>query len=224
MPRPIIRKGSKCGPVEVKSITKVGKFERSVVLMNEKQKTTFIKRIESICRGSMEYKAYIAYLREFMDMSECSFYKGVNNKYKKKISIEIHHEPFTLYDIVNVVVDKWLKEDWNLNPYLIAEEVMKLHYMNLVGLIPLSITVHQLVHDGKLFVPLQDVKGDFVNFVKQYDKYISPDIKSKLNNKLLLSKEVVNTSILEKKFIYLQVDGWELPSLVPRNITEESDI
>ena len=44
MPRPIIRKGAKFDPVEVKSITKVGKFERSIVIMNDKQKITLLSR------------------------------------------------------------------------------------------------------------------------------------------------------------------------------------
>lgn len=222
MPRPIIRKGAKFDPVEVKSITKVGKFERSIVIMNDKQKVAFIKRLETIVRTSMEYKDYIKYLREFINMEECSFYKNVTNKYSKKISIEIHHEPFTLFDICDVILSKWLKKDWNLDPYLMAEEVMKLHYMNLVGLVPLSITVHQLVHDGKLFVPLQNVKGDFNDFIRLYEEFMSPELKSKIKAKKILSEEVVDTSVLDKKFIYLKVEGWELPSIVSEDL-EESD-
>lgn len=170
----------------------------------------------------MEYKDYIKYLREFINMEECSFYKNVTNKYSKKISIEIHHEPFTLFDICDVILSKWLKKDWNLDPYLMAEEVMKLHYMNLVGLVPLSITVHQLVHDGKLFVPLQNVKGDFNDFIRLYEGFMSPELKSKIKAKKILSEEVVDTSVLDKKFIYLKVEGWELPSIVSEDL-EESD-
>lgn len=188
-------------------------IERNIVLMSEKDKIKLIKTIERIVRSSQEYKHFIAFLRKEVDMTMCSFFNNISNKDSKKVSIEIHHEPFTLFDITQIVLEKWIAENKKINPILIAEEVMKLHYQNKVGLIPLSITVHELVHSGKLFIPLQNVYGDFISFFEEYEPYISNDLKDILQIKLKMSKELENMdmSILEKKYVYLEIDGMTFP-------------
>lgn len=190
--------------------------DRYIVVMSDKDKITLIKQIETIIRRSLEYKEYIKFLKDEIDMSQCSFFNNVTNKNGRRISIEIHHEPFTLFDIVNIVVNKWIDDDMDLNPLIIAEEVMKLHYQNKVGLIPLSVTVHQLVHDGKLCVPLQNVYGNYINFVEEYGNYIGESLKTVLHTKLTMSKELeyLDVSVLEKKYTYLEVDGFTLPQLI----------
>lgn len=200
--------------IETRKITDVPPIKRSVVVMTDKDKVKLIRKIEQIVRSSMEYKQYVAYLKKEIDMTMCSFFTGISNKESKKVSIEIHHEPFTLFDITQIVLEKWIAESKELNPILIAEEVMKLHYQNKVGLIPISVTVHALVHMGKIFIPLQNVYGDFISFLEEYDPYISDDLKSILEKKLQMSKDVDNLqdlSILEKKYIYLEVDGMSFP-------------
>ena len=93
---------------------------------------------------------------------------------------------------------------------------MGLHYKNQVGLVPLSITVHQLVHDGKIFIPLQNVYGNYLDFIEEYGAYISDNTQNILQTKLRMSKEIINpdTSILEKKYVYLNVDGFSLPQVI----------
>jgi hypothetical protein len=199
--------------IERRKIQEVPPIERNIILMSEKDKIKLIKTIERIVRSSQEYKQYIAFLRKEVDMTMCSFFNNISNKESKKVSIEIHHEPFTLFDITQIVLEKWIAENKKVNPILIAEEVMKLHYQNKVGLIPLSITVHELVHSGKLFIPLQNVYGDFISFFEEYEPYISNDLKDILQIKLKMSKELENLdmSILEKKYVYLEIDGMTFP-------------
>lgn len=199
--------------IERRKIQEVPPIERNIVLMSEKDKIKLIKTIERIVRSSQEYKQYIAFLRKEVDMTMCSFFTNISNKDSRKVSIEIHHEPFTLFDIAQIVLEKWIAENKKINPILIAEEVMKLHYQNKVGLIPLSITVHELVHSGKLFIPLQNVYGDFISFFEEYEPYISNDLKDILQIKLKMSKELENLdmSILEKKYVYLEIDGMTFP-------------
>jgi hypothetical protein len=201
---------------EIFKIKDIPKMFYSVVLLNEKDKIKFIKTIESLVRSSQEYKQYIDYLKNQIDMTKCSFFHNINNKDFRGVSIEIHHEPFTLFDITQIVLNKWQEEDKELNPLLIAEDIMKIHYSNMVGLIPLSLTVHQLVHDGKLFIPLQCVFGGFITFLEEYEKYISQDLKDMLECKLQMSKDVQSQdmSILEKKYIYLEVDGMSFPQII----------
>lgn len=191
--------------------------EKTYVVMNDKDKLMLIKAVERIVRQSMEYKQYIQFLRTEINMTECTFFSNVGTKNNSSVSIEIHHEPFTLFDIVNVIVDKYIESDMDLNPLMIADETMKLHYRDMVGLIPLSVTVHQLVHKGQLFIPLQNVYGDYAKFVEEYGPFISDHIANILQTKLRISREVQNDlSILEKKYVYLDVDGFSLPQPITK--------
>lgn len=199
------------------NIPKVVKVKMEYIVMSDKDKIRLIKDVERIVRRSIEYKQYIKFLKDEIDMSECAFFQNINNKTPNSgVSIEIHHEPMTLFDIVNIVVDKWIDLDMDINPLLISEEVMSLHYKNQVGLVPLSATVHQLVHDGKIFIPLQNVYGDYLSFIEEYGAYINDNTMNLLQTKLSMSKEIEDpdTSILEKKYVYLDVDGFMLPQLI----------
>ena len=202
--------------IEYVKINEIPTTTRNVIIMNEKDKIKLIKTIERIVRSSMEYKQYIQYLRDEIDMTLCSFFNNINNKNTKKISIEIHHEPFTLFDLTQIVLDKWVNEEKDIIPLLIAEQVVLLHYKNTVGLIPLCVTVHELVHHGKLFIPLQNLFGNFVSFIEEYEKYISKDLLSLLEAKFKISKELSepDMSILEKKYIYLEIKGFTFPQII----------
>lgn len=199
------------------NIPKVVKVKMEYIVMSDRDKIRLIKEVERIVRKSTEYKQYIKFLKDEIDMTECAFFTNINNKNPNSgVSIEIHHEPMTLFDIANIVIDKWIDLDMDINPLLISEEVMRLHYKNQVGLIPLSATVHQLVHDGKIFIPLQNVYGDYLSFIEEYGAYINDNTMNLLQTKLSMSKDIEDpdTSILEKKYVYLDVDGYSLPHLV----------
>lgn len=201
------------------NIPKMTPIDKVYCIMNDKDKLKLIKTVESIVRRSLEYKQYIRFLRDEIDMTACSYFANISNADgHKRVSIEIHHEPFTLFDITQIVLEKFIANDEDINPLLIASEVMSLHYKNMVGLLPLSVTAHQLVHDGKLFVPLQNVYGDYIKFLQEYSEYIPSDIHNMLEIKLNLSKDISNadTSILEKKYVYLNVDGFNLPQIIQK--------
>jgi hypothetical protein len=206
--------------IERRVIHEIPTVERHFMIMTDRDKIKLIKTVERIVRNSPEYKQYIGYLRKEIDMTMCSYFTNISKKDGAKVSIEVHHEPFTLFDITQIVVEKWVQEESKINPIMIAEEVMKLHYQGKVGLIPLSITVHELVHNGKLFIPLQNVYGDFIGFLEEYEPYISADLNEILEIKLKMSKDVdaQDQSILEKKFIYLEVDGMSFPQPISDEI------
>ena len=62
-----------------------------------------------------------------------------------------------------------------------ANEVVELHYRNMVGLIPIAIAVHQSVtkHSDKTVIPLYMYSGEYKKFMKEYAPYISDDLIDK---------------------------------------------
>ena len=203
--------------------TKIGGVEPpeyGVYLANDKDRVKFVNRIERIVRSSMEYKDYVAFLKEYVDMTKCSFFKGVTNVDNRKIKIEIHHEPFTLFDIVSTVLNKWESECIPLNDLLIADEVMSLHYTNEVGLIPLSQTVHLMVHDNaNVVIPLYLIYGKYKEFVREYQDYISEEMYDKIERKITLTKNIKEDSfdMFKAQFEYLEVEGFTLFEVNPES-------
>lgn len=192
-------------PMVTRTIHNIEPLSYTVNIFTDKDKTKFVTECEKIIRSSLEYKEYIQYLKENMDMRSCSFFNNINNE-NRRFSIHIHHEPFTLFDITLAVTNRFIREKIPLDYFDVSEEVMKLHYQNMVGLLPLSTTVHEIVHDGQLFIPLQAVKGNFVKFFKKYEEDISPDTKAILVAKIKMSKEnvVQDSTVLNTRYIYLE--------------------
>ncbi len=158
------------------SIEKIvrGSFEYRQLITFLRENMDMIS-IEKIVRGSFEYRQLITFLRENMDMNKCSFYENVNNIDTCKIKIHIHHHPFTLYDICLMVYNKRSFYGESLEEEMVAKEVMFLHYNLMVGLIPLAETVHELVHNNYLFIPLDKVMGNYQQFINMYEDFMSPE-------------------------------------------------
>ena len=162
-------------------------------ISDNKKKRKFIEQTKRSIRSSMEYRDYIQFLRENIDMDSCAFFQFVTsnsslNPDNKKIKIEIHHEPFTLDDLVATVLEK-----------------------NQVGLIPLSKTIHEIVHNsGKIPIPLYMCYGAYVQFVREYEPYLSKlGLMDKLERKIKATKEITAESFdaIRREFEYLEVEG-----------------
>ncbi len=190
-------------------------MEYTVTLNTEKEKTKFIKRTESIIRSSLEYRDYIAFLKDYVDMNHCAFFSRVENSQGNRVRIEIHHEPLTLFDIVQTVLNKHLDEGIPINDLFIADEVLDLHYKNQVGLIPLSKSIHQIVHNSnELTIPLNLVYGNYKQFVEDYNDYLDDAVVEKLQRKIDEAKAIKLEKIekvLTPTYVYVNVDGYELP-------------
>lgn len=164
-----------------------------------------IKHIENACiRCSYEYKDLIKYLKTTLDINSCTFYEGYS--LENGLEIEIHHSPFTLYDYTNTVCIKHLELYKKYNCLDIAEEVTKLHYMFMVGLVPLNPTAHSLVHSNNLKIHPDLVIGDWKRFLEEYKPWLSTSVKDKLSDIEKTSKEnaLDVPKILNKNEIHLQ--------------------
>ena len=178
----------------------------------------YIDAIERSVRTCFEYRHMVSYLRDYLDMNKCAFYENVTNADTTKIHIEIHHAPFFLRDICYIVYNKRAALGEPLDEELVAQEVMYLHYCNWVGLIPLSETVHELVHNNYIFVPSTKVLGNWKEFYNRYEPYMSPEQVETINNIMEFSKysesENSHQTLLSKKYIYVDASGaYDLPKM-----------
>lgn len=203
--------------IRTNSYIKPDDMEYSVTITNQKQKVKFIKRVENTIRASMEYRDYIAYLKDYVDMNHCAFFTNMEKSQGSRIRIEIHHEPLTLFDIVETVLNKFIDEAIPINELFIADEVMELHYKNMVGLIPLSKSVHQVVHHGTdLVIPLSLVYGNYKEFLEEYEDYLEESVLDKIERKINETK-VIRQEMIDKltpTYVYVEVDGFSLPKKV----------
>lgn len=192
-------------------------------LEDEKDYEKFVVEVEKQVRRSFEYRKFINYIRDNMQMNQCAFLKGVTNEESFDIKIEIHHYPFSLRDIVEIVIRKRQYYRESLEVQMVAKEVMELHYKLIVGLIPLSQTVHELAHSQKLFIPTDKVMGRYNLFVQYYKPFCDPDQLETLDRIEKYSIEqvnpVLNTNILETNKVYYDVEDQNYALPAPEEIS-----
>lgn len=182
-------------------------------LDDEKDFKKYITDIEKDIRRSIEYRIYISYLRDNMQMNKCAYLSGITNEETYGIKIEIHHYPFSLYDVVTIVVRKRMYYGENMSVRMVAKEAMKLHYQLLIGLIPLSETVHELAHSGKLFIPSDKVMGRYNVFIDYYKPFCDPDQLETIDRIEKYSEEqrssILDTTILNQNRINYEIKSQE---------------
>lgn len=185
-------------------------------LMDEKDYKKYMKDLERTIRSTFEYRNMVSFLRENMDMDQCAFYENVNNRETFRIQIHLHHHPFTLYDICYIVLQKRLKYGESIDIEDVAYEVLSIHYNCLVGLIPLSETVHELVHNKYLFVPLDKVYGNWMKFRELYYQFIDEDMQKVIDENIERTRTYAMTEdekmILNTKYVYVDAsDLYTIP-------------
>lgn len=185
-------------------------------LQDEKSYKKFITDLEREVRSSFEYKRLMTYLKDHMGMNRCAFLQNTTINPDSKVTIEIHHHPFTLYDICTIVCTKRMYYGESMELEMVAKEVMQLHYEGKVGLLPLSKTPHELYHNGYLPIPLSNVYGNWRAFKNQYNDFLSDeqnDILERIEQfDLTFDKNRVN-DVLENNTVRLSttIEEYQLP-------------
>ena len=213
--------------IEVVVMDEPQEMEYTCNYKNSRDKDKLIKRIERYIRSSMEYRDYVAFLRENIGMDACAFFSNINKSNGKHVRIEVHHEPLRLYDLVAIVLEKYEQQAIPLNDLMISEEVMKIHYKNQVGLIPLSKTIHQVIHNSdKLVIPAYMIYGDYNQFVKEYGDYMDEYQIGKIEKMIEVTKDLKRESFkcLEQKYEYIQVDGFTIPARLDDEKESKSEV
>ena len=141
-----------------------------------------ISYIEKMIRKSNEYRAYINYLKNELNLSKCSLLEGLDVN-EAKFSLEFHHFPLNLFEITSAVVRKKLdelKEDETLSCFDVADTVMQEHYKNKIGLVPLSATLHKMAHNKSIIIPYSKIYGKYEEFMKEYGEYLPDEVKERI--------------------------------------------
>lgn len=177
-------------------------------LADERELKKFIKHIEiHYIRSSYEYRTMVQFLRNYMNLNECSFFVGVNNIDSPKVKIHLHHDPFDLFTITKTIYNKRCAFYESIAEEDIALEAMYLHYSLMVGLIPVSETVHDLIHNQYLLVPLDKVLGNYQEFYDRYNPWMDPECIEIFEKLKSLSVEYADDykTLLSRQYIYVNM-------------------
>lgn len=146
----------------------------------------FIKNTERLIRQSREYSTYIKEVRStYTELNKDNILSNITNA---DTNLEFHHYPFTLYEIIEIIMLSHVVKNEKFTSFSIAKEIMVLHYKHLIGLVSLSETMHELAHSSNLFLSEKQIFGDYRGFMKIYENVISADLKNKIHNMEELSK------------------------------------
>lgn len=113
--------------------------------------------IMRLIRGSWDYRLMVSWhrIRHQMNLG----YFGEDEYDTETFTVELHHV-ITLWDITWLTGLMLIDRLENVSIYQIAEEVMKFHYDDLVWLVPVGKSEHELIHSGEINVDWQKVHGD----------------------------------------------------------------
>ena len=133
---------------------------------------SYIKNIEKQIRGSIEYKNWVQKLREERGAYKCL----ISESTLDDCTIEVHHLPFTLFDIVDTVISN---QKGQFCTFTISLEIMQLHFDDFIGWVPLTHTLHEKVHNGIVEIKPEQIRGKFYEFAVNYK--VPNDIMRKVN-------------------------------------------
>ena len=136
-------------------------------------------------RTSPEYKLWTTYLREVLEQYECSI-TGENHA---QASTDIHHHPISLFLITKAVVNKNISESKKFTSLSVANQVLKIHFENKIGFIPLLKSIHEKFHNGFISLPIELAQGNWVTFVDSYSSYLEDEDLEIINNRKLINFE-----------------------------------
>jgi hypothetical protein len=137
----------------------------------------FIKSVEAVIRMSKEYHSYIKYLKEKVGLRNCVLFRDINDRLAP---IEMHHGPiFTLFDIVEIEIAYFYKNNIPINSCRLAHYILKDHWENIIQVVMLCKTAHAAVHNPainkkeKYFLSGELAWGDINAYIRKYHESFS---------------------------------------------------
>lgn len=125
----------------------------------------FIKCVERLVRGSIEYKYWVSYITDNLGKNKCV----LSHEKLNECDLDVHHHPINLFDIVKVIVNDKISKEESFNTFDIASKTIELHYQNKVGFMVLLSNLHKKYHDGFQKLPIEYVNGDYNYLLDNYN-------------------------------------------------------
>lgn len=150
---------------------------------NEKELFKYAKNVEVLIRRSMEYKLWRNYITDILQINSCV----LTDERMDELSIEIHHHIPSLFIIVKTIINKYIHENKEFSTFDIALDCMKIHFMNYLGYIPIIKSLHEKFHNGYLEIPVNLVKGNYLQFISEYGKYMDDEDSEIVNYRLSIT-------------------------------------
>lgn len=185
-------------------------FKTSEDLIDEQSYGKMVREIERLVRSNPDYKVFVDYIKHTLGIDFCQVFShafdGVD------CQIELHHGPlFTLYDICEVELQRFLTDGLRINVYRVADSVLDLHFQLKINCVMLSKTVHEMAHNQDLFLSLSQNIGDVNAYIKERSRYFTSEIRYKIWNyvKLCESNESFDKGGLDTDTIktYIKAGG-----------------
>lgn len=130
--------------------------------VTSKHYTRFIKACERVIRSNKDYSLYLESLREVDILSKDAFLKNLTSNV---VEIQLHHYPITLFNICHYVTNQLFTQYEYVTTFMVADEVINLHFQNKVGLVGLSTTMHEIEHITGLPIIERQIYGDWKYFL-----------------------------------------------------------
>lgn len=144
--------------------------------------TNFVKGVERLVRGDDRYSKYISYLKKKVRLDHCMVLRNVDDE---DADIEMHHGPiFNLFEICAIVTEYFILKGWKTTTFRVAKQVLLDHMDNIIQVVMVSVTVHQEIHAGNIFINYHQAWGDMNKFVNKYNDAIGSEYRYKMNRYL----------------------------------------
>jgi len=151
---------------------------------NESEYKKFVKACERMVRGSIEYRHWKRYIIDVLQINECM----ITHEKISDLTIEVHHHIPSMYVLVCALVNRRIENGEEFCTFDVAHEAIELHFQNKIGYVTLIKSMHEKFHNGKLGIPINLVKGDYLYFINTFSKYLDEADMAKIEERQVVNE------------------------------------
>ena len=146
----------------------------------------FLNNAISQFRHTRTYNNYKSFLCS-IGLNRCQYLGNVTSD---MASVEMNHCILTIFDVAYIITETTLKEHGSITTFELVHMLKEVHKKNMVPLVMMSKTVHQLYHsDDDFYVAPSQIFGKWWELLKTFRAGISVDIAFKIINWLKVAAE-----------------------------------
>lgn len=153
-------------------------YQTRETLMDVDTYRNFLKNCEMRFRARPEYKAYKAYLIEYLRIDRCQIFGNITID---DADIELHHNVLGLFDICLLISSHIVNTVGVITTFDLIQLLILEHYENRVGVTFLSKTAHQkFTNQPDAYIPPQQTFGKWWELLTKYKYGITFNLAKKV--------------------------------------------